>query len=164
MRKTSIEVLTEQMVQRLEDNTWFVSLKTSLDGVTAPVASWRPNDQFNTIWQIVNHLRFWTQFVSDRLNGAQQTGNPIDNQSTFGEPGDPSDEIGWQNTVSDLYEVYNEFLKSLKRVDIKVMDQILNSAETPASTMIGGCLMHDSYHIGQIVLLRRLQDDWTNQK
>jgi len=92
-----VNTLVEQMSFRLDrDSSWFVPLENALDGVMAPIASWRPNDDFNTIWQIVNHLTFWTEFVSGRLLGASPTGKSIDNQMTFREPGDPTDESGWE--------------------------------------------------------------------
>ena len=162
---TVIDLLSEQMRQRSNsDSSWFVSLNTALDGVTASIASWRPNEQFNTIWQLVNHLTFWTEFVSNRLDGSLPTGKRIDNQSTFGEPGNPSDDKGWSSAVAKQFFAYNQFYELLAQASVEDMNRVLNSAGTAASTMIGGCLLHDSYHIGQIVLLRRLQGVWINQK
>lgn len=156
-----INTLEEQMNFRLDsDSSWFTPLEEALDGVTAPVASWRPSDDFNSIWQIVNHLTFWTEFVSGRLLGSKPTGKHIDNQMTFGEPGDPGNERGWELTLSRLYLVYRDFRSHLERSSLEDMNRIVNSAGSSASTMISGCLLHDSYHIGQIVLLRRLQGHW----
>ena len=160
-----IEALVEQMSFRLDDDSsWFVPLEKALKGVTAPVAAWRPSDEFNSIWQIVNHLTFWTQFVSERLLGSPPTGKRIDNQMTFGDPGDPLDEGGWQDSVTRLRSVYRDFRDHLEGASLEDINRVVNSAGASATTMISGCLMHDSYHIGQIVLLRRLQDDWNGQQ
>lgn len=157
----AINLLLEQMSFRLDSNSsWFVPLGQALDGVTAPIAAWRPGDEFNSIWQIVNHLTFWTGFVSGRLLGSPPTGKNIDNQMTFGEAGDPSNEYGWQDTVATLRSVYHDFHEHLSRASLEDMKRVVNSVGAPAATMISGCLLHDSYHIGQIVLLRRLQGDW----
>lgn len=158
-------LLLEQMGYRFEDTSgfWFVPLSVALDGVTALVASWRPNETFNTIWQLVNHLTFWTEFVSNRLNGAPPTGQRIDNQVTFGEPGNPEDEQGWRETVSRLYLVYREFHTRLETASGVDMSRTFNSAGTPGATVISNCLMHDAYHVGQIVLLRKLQGNWAVQ-
>lgn len=84
-----INAFVEQMNFRMvSDSSWFTPLEEALDGVTASMASWRSSDDFNSIWQIVNHLTFWTGFVSGRLLGELPTGKHIDNQMTFGEPGD----------------------------------------------------------------------------
>lgn len=153
--------LLEQMHFRLDkDSSWFVPLEKALDGVTAPIASWRPKDDFNSIWQIVNHLTFWTAFVSGRLLGAAPTGERIDNQMTFGKPGDPTDEKGWGYSLFTLYSSYRDFHNHLEKATAEDLHRVVNSAGASALTMMNGCLLHDAYHIGQIVLLRRLQGVW----
>jgi len=158
-------LLLQQMDYRIDDSdSWYVPLAAALEGVTARTASWRPNETFNSIWQLVNHLTFWTEFVSNRLGGASPTDQPIDNQATFGESGNADDEQEWCEAVSRLYVVYREFRERLEMATTDDMARALNSAGILAHTMIGGCLMHVAYHLGQIVLLRRLQGSWVVQK
>lgn len=44
-----------------EENTWFVSLLNSIDGLTEEQANWKPNETSNSISEIVNHLIFYNQ-------------------------------------------------------------------------------------------------------
>lgn len=85
-------------------------------------------------------------------------------EQRFGEPGNPRGDEGWVYAVSRLNDVYREFRNRLEKATNEDMTRALNSAGTLAPTMIGGCLMHDAYHVGQIVLMRRLQGNWANQK
>ncbi len=57
----SKDVLIEQFTACYDENNWFVSLKTVLDGVTAEQATWKLETVDNSIWETVNHLSYWNE-------------------------------------------------------------------------------------------------------
>lgn len=158
-----IELLTEMMLLRHEDptNGWFADATKALAGVTAAQAAWVPGPGMNSIWQLVNHLTFWTQFVTRRLAGELPTGRHIDNDTTFGDPGNPADAEGWTLAVQRLHEAYGELGSVLALQADADLERPLNSRQTRASAMTSGVVMHDAYHLGQIVVLRKLQGSWS---
>ena len=163
MRRDRVDLLQEMMAVREmdpEDGRWFSPISQALAGLTAAQAAWVAGDGMNTIWQLVNHLTFWTQFVTGRLAGGHPWGERIDNNATFGDPGDASDEDGWARAVQGLRDAYSELAAALSKQTDLDMERPLNSQRTPAATMVSGSVMHDAYHIGQIVLLRRMQGSW----
>ena len=163
MGRDRTDLLREMMAVRDDDpagENWFAPVSRALGGLTAAQAAWVPGEGMNTIWQLVNHLTFWTRFVAGRLAGDPPTGRAIDNDATFGSPGDPADDEGWARAVQGLRDAYGGLHAALAPQTDAELDRPLNSRRTPAVTMISGTVMHDAYHIGQIVLLRRLQGSW----
>ncbi|MGD6774661.1 DinB family protein [Sutcliffiella horikoshii] len=154
------KMFLEQLDIHCHENEWFASMDQALQGVTAAEASWTSSGISNSIWQIVNHLIFWNEDVIHRIKGTDNPHKAEDNEATFGSQGDPEDESGWAKTVQRLSEVMNK----LKRVIEDLNDEKLKApyAANSYSTerLLSNIMMHDTYHIGQIVLLRKLQSSW----
>jgi len=128
-----------------EQAGWHVPLHAALDGLTAAQAAWRPAGGDHSIRQITEHLRFWKRKVIRSLEGETWLPTPGDD-ATFQDPGDPADEPGWSALCADLRQAHAD----LKRVADR---------PGPADLLIW-VATHDSYHTGQIVLLRKLQGAW----
>jgi len=155
------KMFLEQLDMHCYNNEWFASMDQALRGVTAAEAAWTSSGISNSIWQIVNHLIFWNEDVIHRIKGTENPHKAEDNDETFGNPGDSEDEIGWAQTVQRLYEVVNK----LKTVIVDLDDEKLTAPYTPNSysieRLLSNIMMHDTYHLGQIVLLRKLQSSWS---
>jgi uncharacterized damage-inducible protein DinB len=155
------KMFLEQLDMHCYENEWFASMDQALQGVTAAEAAWTSSGNSNSIWQIVNHLIFWNEDVIHRIKGTENPHKAENNEETFGNPGDPEDEIGWSQTVQRLHEVMNK----LKTV-IADLDDVKLTAPYAANSysierLLSNIMMHDTYHVGQIVLLRKLQSSWS---
>jgi uncharacterized damage-inducible protein DinB len=132
----------------------------ALDGVNATEAAWTSSGTSNSIWQIVNHLIFWNVDVIHRIKGTEHLHKAESNEDTFGKPGDPEDENGWAQTVQH----FNEVMEQLKTVIAELDDEKLKApyaANSPSiERLLSHIMMHDTYHLGQIVMLRKLQSSW----
>jgi uncharacterized damage-inducible protein DinB len=160
-----MQVVAKMFLEQLEihcyENEWFASMDQALHGVSAAEAAWTSSGNSNSIWQIVNHLIFWNEDVIHRIKGTENPQKAEANEETFGNPGDPDDEIGWSQTVQRL----NEVMKNLKTVIAHLDDETLKVPYAPNRSsierLLSNIMMHDTYHIGQIVLLRKLQSSWS---
>lgn len=139
---------------------WFAPLAHGLRGVTAAQAAWQAAPGTNTIWQTVNHLAFWKGLVARRMQGAPRSDERIDNDATFGTPGDPADEAGWQSTVAGLQAAHAALREAIAAREDADLDQPLPEDREPLGQTLLGLVGHDAYHGGQILLLRKLQGAW----
>lgn len=159
-----MQVVTNKFLEQLDmhwhENEWFASMDQALHGVTAAEAAWTSSGNSNSIWQIVNHLVFWNEDVIHRIKETENPRKAEDNEVTFGNPGDPEDESGWTETVQRL----NEVMSNLKGVIAELNDEKLKAPYAANSNsierLLSNIMMHDTYHVGQIVLLRKLQSSW----
>src|SRR5437660_12180022 len=106
------DILLEQFNACHDENNWFVSLRTALDGVTAEQAAWKPAGVDNSIWESVNHLVFWNERWLQRYRGELNEPQDVENKSTF-----RSGAIDWQATIAKLDSVMNEWRERLAAID-----------------------------------------------
>jgi hypothetical protein len=141
---------------------WFPPLAQALEGVTAEQAKWRPEGEAaNTIWETVRHLIFYKERLLNRLRGEEpQYPEGLTNDDTFAST--QEEEGAWQETAAHLAKVHHsirEVLAGLKEDDFERANP-----KTPLGLQVTSLIMHDAYHTGQIVLVRKLQGSWPSSR
>ncbi|MEK3766156.1 DinB family protein [Solibacillus sp. FSL K6-4121] len=154
------KIFLEQHDMHCYGNEWFASINQALHGVSAAEAAWTNSGISNSIWQIVNHLIFWNEDVIHRIKGTENPHKAQNNEETFGNPGKPEDEIGWTQTVQRLSEVMNKLKTVIMELDDEKLKLPYKVNRYSIERLLSNIMMHDSYHLGQIVLLRKLQSSW----
>lgn len=153
-------VLLEQHIACYDENNWFVSLKTVLDGVTAEQAAWKPANVDNSIWGTVNHLIFWNERWLQRYRGELTESQDVENTGTF-----KSEETDWHATLVKLWTVMDEWREKLKTITVEQLESPVNkSYQELWHSPLAQQNIHNAYHIGQILMLRRLQGNWDRSK
>lgn len=136
---------------------WYPPLDAALKGVTSEQASWRSEGEAtNTIWQLVSHLTHYKkQFLHNLKEEANAaTANDFSFSSTL------HGEEQWQTTVADLDGVHRQIHEELSRLNEDGLNQKIG--ETRIGQWATSLIMHDAYHTGQIVLIRKLQGSWAS--
>lgn len=159
MAFTTKEVLLAQFTATFDQPNWFVPLKKVLADVTATQATKKVGEE-NSIWEIVAHLTFWNKRYLQRFKGIQLEEVKLssnDDTFTYIEEG----EEGWKRAVEELFLVMEDWRSTLKEAD----EERLASRVNPESegfwcTTIANIIIHNSYHIGQILQIRKQQGSW----
>ncbi|RIW28704.1 DinB family protein [Bacillus salacetis] len=155
-------VFVDQLDMHCHENDWFASMDQALKGVSAAEAASTSSGTSNSIWQIVNHLIFWNEDVIHRLQGTENHHGAESNEETFGHPGNPEDEQGWRRTVHRFTEVMDTLRTVIAGIDDETMKKPYAADRYSRERLLSSIMMHDSYHLGQIVLLQKLQSSWGN--
>jgi uncharacterized damage-inducible protein DinB len=136
------------------------SLGRLLEGIDAATAA-RPLENAHSIWEIVLHLTGWTREVARRLSGVEP-GQPA--RGDWPATG-PVDEESWSRAKSDLLAAHEELAAALERLPSSMLEERVGlERDAPLGTgvtyreMVLGALQHDSYHGGQISLLKKRRD------
>ncbi|MEO7539835.1 MAG: DinB family protein [Pyrinomonadaceae bacterium] len=154
------EVLLEQFTACYDEDGWFVALRKALDGVTADNAVWKPEGADHSIWELVNHTIFWNERWLKPYRGEINQPQDVENTGTF-----LSGESDWQATLEHLWAVMDEWRAKLETItDEKLGEQVNDEWQVPWRSPLGHQNIHNAYHIGQIVLLRKLQGSWDSSK
>jgi len=154
------EILLEQFTACYDENNWFVSLKTVLDGITSEQAAWKPDGADNSIWETVNHLIFWNERWLQRYRGELNEPQDVDNDTTF-----QSYETDWNVMLRRLDAVMIEWRDRLASIDDMKLESPVNAQhKAPWRSPLAQQNIHNAYHIGQILLLRKLQGSWDPTK
>ncbi|MEK4747361.1 DinB family protein [Niallia sp. FSL W8-0177] len=156
------DVLQDQLLANANDPSWYVSFSESVVNLTEEEAFWKPNDESNSIAEIVQHLLYWnetwqTRYKESHVNAVA----PInDNNESFVIP----ENITFAALKKSLLAVLLQWQDLLTQE--KVDNDVIGFPETAKWwEVLSNLTTHNAYHIGQIVYIRKLQKSWkTNLK
>ncbi|HMO61740.1 MAG TPA: DinB family protein [Ferruginibacter sp.] len=126
------------------------NFKEALHAVTAEQAAAATINIANTIWQLVAHVTYWRTVVNIRLNGTTD----LPPFQDFRLP-EVQDDITWKQAIHDLETSYHVLRNTLLHFKEENLDKPSPRPEQTYYHLIMGCLQHDAYHLGQIVLLKK---------
>lgn len=61
------DVLSNQLLANANDPSWYVSFKEAVEDLSEEEAFWNPNDECNSIAEIVQHLLYWNETWQARI-------------------------------------------------------------------------------------------------
>ena len=145
-------ILLDQLRTTHNEKDWFVPIDVAVEGVTAEQASWKDSSGNHSVGQLTNHLLFWNRRELAKFKGEPEEKYSGNNDETFNN----FDSKKWQDTVKQLDQVMSELEKLVETADDKKLQ-----AWASEIARIG---THNAYHVGQIILVRRLQGSWNPEK
>jgi uncharacterized damage-inducible protein DinB len=130
------------------------SVRESLDGVTARVASSKLSPNRNSIWELVLHLAHGRHLLIERLTGASGADFP----RTVREPWWPvapahTSEDHWRSDVALLEEYHTKLIEAIRGATPAQLERVPERSEYTVARQLHGMALHDTYHAGQIRLL-----------
>lgn len=147
-------VLQDQIDAVTTQVHWFAGLERALQGATAAEAAWLPGPGMNTIWQLVNHMTFWTEYMINVITGQPIPEGHIDNVITLGAPGDAADEAGWTAAKDGLLQMQARLKSLLAETD---PTQPPAGRKTSIGKLVADINLHNAMHLGQIIVIRKLR-------
>lgn len=128
----------------------------ALRGVAQEVAAWRPYPDRHSIWELALHVAYWNYAVERRLTGARRGTFPR-RPSNWPSPraGDPQE--AWNEDRELVRRCHDSLVEVLRSFDPTRLDERApGKRNTTYADLITGVLLHDTYHAGQIQMLKRL--------
>ena len=153
---TAKEIILEQMAACHNKKNWFVPLSDAISGLTAEQASWNGNAEGHSVVQIVNHLTFWNGRWLVRFRGGTPEQMEGENSATFS-----GSEEEWEDSVKKLDKIFTLWEEALKKTEeTKLQGEAFKDFGDSWYSVLTQITIHNAYHIGQIVTLRKQQGSW----
>ncbi|NGZ77646.1 DinB family protein [Saccharibacillus alkalitolerans] len=148
---TNREILLEQLQACRNKNGWFTSMAASVKGLTQKQANWKSNEEMNSVHEIVRHLEFYNNRYLKRFQGAECSPAEVgSNDDTF-EPQDGQD-AEWSAALKAYDETMSGWIEAVEQAEDDKLDKWTGD--------LTHLTIHNAYHIGQIVLIRKQQGSW----
>ncbi len=135
-----------------------------VEDLNAELAGRRVENLPHSIWQIVWHMNFWMDYELRRIRGDKP--HYPDHASESWTATAPPDEAAWKNEIARFAEMLGA-LASTAQGDSNALSREVpamhSSQEARTSTVLAilwQTLAHNSYHVGQIALVRRALSAW----
>jgi uncharacterized damage-inducible protein DinB len=123
-------------------------------GLDARAAGTRPENVPHSLFQLLNHIVYWQDWVVKWLNGEKPRVPRHASGSWPGSPA-PSNATEWQRSVRH----FQTGLKELERRS-READLLAGIGKQSRLEMLHAIASHNSYHIGQAVMLRQILGKW----
>lgn len=129
-----------------------------LKGLTAEIALKKVAENVHTIWDLIHHLAFWQDITLDAVDEKDVDWSRSKTENW------PSPDIELNQDILDA--TISRFLKGIDEFSLRAEKVDLDSTMSawPQGTKVWALQMiaqHNSYHLGQIVTLRQLQNNWS---
>ena len=131
------------------------SVVGSLRGVAHEQAAWKPAPDRSSIWELTLHVAYWKYAVWRRVVGGQESAFPR-SPSNFPKVPEPSQEA-WAKDKRLLREYHDRLAEAIESFDPELLDRSSGGkGKYSFADLLFGVVLHDTYHAGQIQMLKRL--------
>jgi uncharacterized damage-inducible protein DinB len=128
----------------------------SLRGVNARVAAWKPAPDRHNIWEFALHIAYWNYAVRRRITAEAKGGFPRSPANWPAMPEVPND-ASWKTDRELLRDEHDALVEAIRSFDSTQLDDMTDAdSKTTYADLITGIVLHDVYHVGQILLMKRL--------
>lgn len=131
------------------ENFWQPSLCELIEPLSFEQALWKPSAERHSIWELLRHINFWKEYVIALERSTQLPDTASGDWSTA--PIDASED-SWKKEIARAKQLDKE----LSVVISEMGEKIFETGEKSAN-YIRQILCHDTYHTGQVGLLRVMQ-------
>ncbi len=140
--------------QALQGTGAHVGTDSVFAGLDWRLAGIRPENAPHSVYELLNHMRFWQDWVIDWLDGGSPRGPKHASGSWPGETG-PAGRGEWNAAVRGFRSGCRTLTRHARESDLLAK----RAAKTPLD-MLQAIAAHNSYHAGQVVQLRQILGAW----
>jgi uncharacterized damage-inducible protein DinB len=134
-----------------------------VEDISAEVAARQVAGFPHSIGQLVFHINYWMEYEVRRIRG-RKPDYPEHNSESF--PAATLGDAEWdrlRTQMAELLEEFAELAKSSPQESQREVESVHDADKKVAGTVEGvlwQMVVHTSYHVGQIALIRRVLGEW----
>ena len=154
-------VFLNQLKACYDETTWFVCFQTAAEGLTESQAKQKGEGAENSIMEITNHLIFYNERYLKRFKGIPVPAFDYTIDDTFINKSG----LGWEESRKDLDRIYSEWIEAIASCDeTKLTKPAEHDPKYTWAEILSLLILHNTYHLGQIVTIRKQQKSWDPAK
>ena len=148
-----LQMLDEAFVQK----AWHgPNLRGAIHGLSPQQAGWRPSGLRHCIAEIVVHCAYWKYAGRRRLLGEKRGSFAIKGSNWFKLPPNLT-AAEWKGYVALLDQEHGLLRQAVANLSPARLNQVPKGSRITNLNLLYGLALHDTYHAGQIRLLKAMQ-------
>lgn len=151
------KILVSELTKLLLGGSAHASFQDAVKGLNPQLRGVKPDNMPYSIWQLVDHIRI-AQWDMLQFSKDADHKSPKWPDEYWPKENEPADDDAWKGSIEQVNSDLDEFIELLEHSDIY---QPLEHGE--GQSILREALQladHNSYHIGEIIAIRRILDDW----
>lgn len=151
------KILISELIKLLEGGSAHAGLEDALKGLPKELQGTKPDKLPYSIWQLVEHIRI-AQWDMLEFSKHEKHRSPKWPDEYWVKETAPADDAAWDRSVKQIDDDREEFIRLLKSEDI-----YQNIPHGDGQNILREALQiadHNSYHIAEIIVIRRLLGAW----
>jgi hypothetical protein len=156
MNETS---LRKHVLYLLKEDGAHVSLERAIKGVPVDLRGKRPKGAEHSLWELVEHIRLAQRDILEFTRNPKYQSAPFP-EGYWPATKAPPNEKAWSKSIRDIR---TDLEGMCNLVADESQDLFKPLAHGTGQTLLREALLladHNAYHLGQIVVVRRLLGDW----
>lgn len=151
--------IVDELIYLLEHGNAHVPFEKAVDKLPQELRTRIPHNLPYSIWQLVEHMRIaqW-DIVEFSLSAKHES--PEWPEGYWVDPVDEVDDMTWKASLNQISEDRQRFIDALKDEDNDLSKPFPHGT---GQTLLREALLiadHNAYHTGEILVVRRLLNDW----
>jgi len=142
------------------EHGWFTPISVAIAGLTAAQAATVPAPRFNSVWAVVNHVRFWHELTLLRLRGISANAKELWADNGWPPAGDPTDERAWERDCQRLLGANKELAAEVAKLSDEQLGEPIAPGRARRYQVIQGLIAHNSYHTNEVISIRHMLGLW----
>ena len=158
-KKSKNETLVSHLINLLDKENAHVSLEKALKDIPFDLLGKKPNGLPYSIWQLAEHVRI-SQFDILEFSRNPEYKSPEWPEGYWPAETKPKSEDEWNKCLQQIKKDGDSFIELLKNNPDKLYEPFMYGE---GQTLLREALVladHNSYHTGEIIVLRRLLNNW----
>jgi len=156
----SISILVQQLVDLLQKGNAHITFNDAVKDIPFELLGEKPNGLSYSIWQITEHIRIaqWDILDFSRNENYREMEWPND---YWPKEAAPASEAAWKNCIAEINTDLDAFIDLLKDPQTDLFKPFSHGS---GQNLLREALLiadHNSYHTGQILVIRRLLGNWS---
>jgi hypothetical protein len=157
--RSGSDKLIKELVDLLQQGSAHVSFNDALENIPFEALGKKPHGLPYSIWQIAEHIRIAQWDILDFSRNANYKA-PKWPDDYWPDEASPRNEAAWTNCIAQINSDLDAFINLLQDQRSDIFKPF---AHGNGQTLLREALLiadHNSYHTGEIIILRRLMGVW----
>lgn len=157
--KSENSALLDNLIDLLNKGNAHVSLDESLKNIPFEILGKKPRNLPYSLWQIADHIRIAQSDILEFSRDANYE-SPKWPEGYWPKKTKPASQQEWDKCLKQIKEDRKDFISLLKNSSENLFTVFEYGS---GQTLLREALVladHNSYHTGEIIILRRLLDNW----
>jgi len=153
--------LRNNLLEFLTKGPAHITCNSALSGIKPEIRNIKPEKGVHSIWEELEHMRIAQEDII-KYTLDESWNSPPWPEGYWPEEGIQLNEDMWQSTIKRFTSDLAQVVEIVKNTAIDLNEKIPHGQGHTYLREILMIIDHNAYHLGQIVLIRKLLGDWHN--